>query len=175
MEQNDAAAAVIFGVSGSGKTLIGTRLATTLGWTFIDADDLHPADNVRKMRQGLPLDDADRWPWLDILRARVLDNLRQGCSTVLACSALKQAYRERLAVDARVRFFYLRVQREVLMERLRHRRGHFFNPVLLESQLQTLEPPGADETVDAGATPDKVVREIRRRLHVSESRPIPPS
>lgn len=164
--EGGAGAAVIFGVSGSGKTLIGSRLASALGWSFIDADDLHPPANVRKMRQGLPLDDADRWPWLDVLRARLRDNLSRQHSTVLACSALKQAYREHLAFDARVRFFYLRVERAELVHRLRSRRGHFFNPVLLDSQLSTLEPPGHSDTIDAGAPPERIVREIRRRLSV---------
>lgn len=158
--------AVVFGVSGSGKTEIGRRLAHALGWGFMDADDLHPEGNIRKMREGIPLGDADRWPWLDILRDRIAEELSAGRSAVLACSALKRAYRERLAADPdRVRFFYLKTPRSVLEQRLRDRRGHFFDPRLLESQLQTLEEPRDGATVvDASAAPDEVVARIRAAL-----------
>lgn len=164
MSSGAATAVVIFGVSGSGKTLIGSRLAAALDWCFVDADDLHPPANVRKMRDGTPLNDDDRWPWLDAVRERLDLNLTRQCPTVLACSALKRSYRERLAIDGRVRFFYLDVQRERLADRLRSRRGHFFNPVLLDSQLSTLEPPGASETVDANLPPEHIIEELRSRL-----------
>ncbi|HKJ94396.1 MAG TPA: gluconokinase [Gammaproteobacteria bacterium] len=157
-----AIVAVVFGVSGSGKTEIGRRLANVMGWPFIDADDLHPQSNIRKMRAGQPLEDADRWPWLDILRQRIERQLSDGRSAVLACSALKQAYRDRLAADpARVRFFYLKTPRAVLEQRLRDRRGHFFDPRLLDSQLETLEEPTAGATVvDAALAPEEVVAGI---------------
>ncbi len=163
-EQGEATVAVVFGVSGCGKTFIGRQLAQETGWTFLDADDLHPPANVRKMREGQPLDDADREPWLAALCARIAQGLADGRSTVLACSALKRSYRDRLRVDGRVRFFYLQVDRPSLEARLRQRQDHFFNPVLLDSQLQTLEPPGAEDTVDACRAPEQVIEEIRRRL-----------
>lgn len=165
MAEYQARVVVLFGASGCGKTRAGKAVAEALEWAFIDADDLHPAANVGKMRHGVPLTDADRWPWLDNLRKHVQANQAAGRSSVLACSALRQVYRERLTVDASTtRFLYLRVHRTELARRLRERQGHFFNPSLLDSQLETLEPPGEEETVDAGAPPDLLVEAILARL-----------
>ncbi len=147
------------GVAGSGKTTVGRLLAQELGCEFFDADDFHPVANVEKMRQGGALTDADREGWLTALRA-LLD--RQ-TSAVLACSALKKAYRDELAGT---RFVYLRADRALLEQRLDERRGHFFNPKLLDSQLATLEEPGDAIVVDAGGDPAAIVATIRRSLGI---------
>lgn len=157
------------GVSGSGKTTVGRLLARHLGWTFLDADDLHPPANVAKMQRGEPLSDADRAPWLDALAAALTERLQRGERSVLACSALKQSYRDRLRVDERVRFVHLHADPELLRRRLTQRAGHFFAPGLLDSQLDTLEPPKDVPTVDAALPPEVLVREIERTIGLAPS------
>jgi carbohydrate kinase (thermoresistant glucokinase family) len=138
--------AVVMGVAGSGKSRVGAALAARLRCLFIDGDDYHPAANVEKMRSGTPLTDADRESWLDALAAQLDACRAAGAGCVLACSALKRRYRERLAAGhGDLRFVHLTAPRAVLEERLRARAGHFMPPALLESQLAALEPPGADE------------------------------
>jgi len=134
---------VLMGVSGSGKTTVGQILARRLGWEFLDADDLHPAANVEKMRRGEPLTDADREPWLAALRDRIDAVCDRDDDLVLACSALKHRYRDYLRADAPgcVRFVYLEGSEELLRERLANRKGHFMPPGLLHSQFEALEPP----------------------------------
>lgn len=133
---------VVMGVSGCGKTTVGEGFANRLRLSFIDGDALHPADNIAKMARGEPLEDADRIPWL----VRVGEQLEAG--TVIACSALKQSYRDliREHADGPVTFLYLRGRRETLTDRMFRREGHFMPPALLESQLATLEEPTSDET-----------------------------
>jgi gluconokinase len=155
---------VLMGVSGSGKTTVGSLLAQQLGWDFADGDDYHPAPNVEKMRSGTPLTDADRAPWLDALRSLIADWISKGTSAVLACSALKQAYREKLRVDQQVRFVYLKASTELLAGRLLERRGHYMKKEMLESQLATLEEPEDAVIADAHATPESIVQEIRKHL-----------
>ncbi|MBV1852377.1 gluconokinase [Catellatospora sp. NEAU-YM18] len=134
------------GVSGSGKTTIGTNLALRLGAAFQDADDLHPAANRQKMHDGVPLTDADREPWLRACAQWLADQTGDGRPAVLACSALKRRYRDLLRDGAPdLRTVYLDGDRRLLTARLSHRAGHFFNPVLLDSQLADLEVPGPDE------------------------------
>ena len=156
---------IIIGVSGSGKTTIGRLLAARLGWEFHDADDLHSQTNRDKMRRGVALTDADRWPWLHAVRAVVQQCLDQHRSAVIACSALKQSYRDLLMVDpARVRFVYLKGPRALIMERLSHRTGHFFDAHLLGSQLDTLEEPVGALIVDIARRPDEIANEIIDRI-----------
>jgi gluconokinase len=133
---------VVMGVSGAGKTVLGGALATELGWDFADADDFHPPANLAKMGAGSPLDDADRAPWLAALRARVERALAEERPLVLACSALRQAYRDALWADRpRMRLVHLDGPREVLAARLVARTGHFMPVALLDSQFATLETP----------------------------------
>jgi gluconokinase len=134
------------GVTGAGKTAVGERLADRLGIPFIEGDAFHPRCNIEKMSSGVPLDDADRWPWLDALGATIREGPAK--TLVVTCSALKRAYRERLAAAARrpLLFVFLDASRETLARRLAARRGHFMPPGLLDSQLATLERPVSDET-----------------------------
>jgi carbohydrate kinase (thermoresistant glucokinase family) len=134
------------GVSGCGKTTVGERLAATLGWPFDEGDRYHLPESVAKMSAGVPLEDADRWPWLERLAGLIGGHEAAGRSSVLACSALKRAYRDVLRSGApRVRFLHLHGAREVLQARLDARKGHFFPADLLASQFATLEPLEADE------------------------------
>lgn len=153
------------GVSGAGKTTVGRALARDLCWRFVDADDFHPAANVAKMERGEPLDDRDREPWLTRLAELLREHIARGESLVLACSALKASHRARLRVDpVAVRFVHLRATVELLRERLAGRRGHFFDPALLQSQLDALEPPEDALVVDAARQVDDLVGELRGRL-----------
>jgi gluconokinase len=155
---------VIMGVSGSGKTTVGAQLASQLGWRFADADDFHSAASIEKMRNGTPLTDADRGPWLDKLRSVIVGWMEEGKSGALACSALKQAYRERLQVSDGVRFVYLKVRRDLLSHRLLERHDHYMKESMLDSQIKTLEEPVDAMVVDANGTPADIVRAIRENL-----------
>ena len=155
---------VLMGVTGSGKTTIGRRLAAELGWKYFDADDFHPCANVEKMRTGIPLDDVDRIPWLETLRDLIRNCLEQGENSVLACSALKQSYREYLLIDERVKLIYLKGEYELIEKRLSERQGHFMNPKLLKSQFAALEEPEPDVQVDISLSPGEITQAIRNRL-----------
>lgn len=166
-EKNRNVIVVVFGVSGVGKSLIAKLLAQELGWDFHDADDFHPATNLEKMRAGIPLTDADRSPWLDRLSAVVEGFVAADDNAVLACSALKRAYRDRLSVNGDVRFVYLRGDAELIATRLRQRADHFMNPALLQSQFDDLEEPRPDEaviTIDSATAPAAIVSELRKKL-----------
>ena len=158
---------ILFGVTGTGKTRVGSALAKALGWTFIDADDFHEEANISKLNRGIPLNDEDRGPWLSRLRGIIQENVAQCRNVVLACSALKRAYRRYLRVGPEVVFVYLRTETHLLEERLKRRQGHFMNPALLRSQLEALEEP-LDETltVDTMDSPLKAVGLIRDALKV---------
>lgn len=146
MSSVNAGLFVIMGVSGSGKSLIGSALARALGVEFVEGDVYHPASNVERMSRGIPLTDEDRQGWLHALAVRLGDAKDAGTGLVVACSALKQSYRDILRTRARdVRFVYLMGSRALLAERLAERRGHFMPPSLLTSQLDTLEEPSPDE------------------------------
>jgi gluconokinase len=163
---------VVMGVSGAGKTVVGRALALALGgrWRFIDADDYHSQANKEKMHRGIGLTDADRAPWLAALRQALDSALEHGERVVLACSALKQAYRDAIRPDgadaAAERFVYLDVPIDVLRERLERREHHFAPPELLGSQLATLEEPHDALRVDGSKPIDAIVRAVREALGV---------
>lgn len=152
---------IVMGVTGAGKTTIGRALATALGWEFHDGDDLHSEANKLKMRSGIALDDADRAPWLAAIRRLIEAMLSQGRDSVVACSALKQSYRDEIVVDPKaVKIVYLKGSKEMIAERLRNRGAHFMDPDLLQSQFDTLEEPRDAIVVDIAAAPEAIVNEI---------------
>jgi carbohydrate kinase (thermoresistant glucokinase family)/Cof subfamily protein (haloacid dehalogenase superfamily) len=164
-------ALIVMGVSGSGKTTIGERLAARLGWPYEDADQFHPASNVAKMSAGHPLTDEDRWPWLKAIAAEI-DRVREaGGRVVIGCSALKRAYRDILVHGRKdIRIVYLDGTEALIAERLGRRKGHFMPPGLLTSQFNTLEPPAPDEhplTVSIDAPVETIVDTIVRRLEIA--------
>ena len=159
------AALVLMGVTGSGKTTVGVVLARRFGWTFLDADDFHPEANVAKMRAGIALGDADRWPWLDALNARLRQCDTAGTDAVLACSALKRVYRERIAAGLPdTHWVHLSGTYGQIESRLQQRQGHYMAPSLLKSQFDTLESPGDALVLDIAATPEALADAIAARF-----------
>lgn len=159
---------VIMGVSGSGKSLIGAQLARALDLTFVEGDDLHPPENVKRMSAGTPLTDDDRHGWLVAIAARLHDAKRAGTGLVVTCSALKRRYRDllRSAGDEGLRLVYLAGDRALIAHRLANRRGHFMPPSLLESQFAILEAPAPDERAlvcDIREAPDAIVADLVSR------------
>lgn len=159
---------VIMGVCGSGKSLIGARLARALDIEFVEGDDLHPPDNVQRMTAGMPLTDEDRHGWLIAIAARLREAKRAGIGLVVSCSALKRSYRDLLGSvgAADVRFVHLAGSRALLAQRLAQRRGHFMPPSLLDSQLAILEEPSPDERAwvcDISEAPDAIVADLVTR------------
>lgn len=168
-------ALVVMGVSGSGKSTVGNELAERLHWPYADGDAFHSPQDVAKMAAGIPLTDADRWPWLHLIEHWMAESLRGGSSCVIACSALRKSYRDVLREAAEalrgaaVRFVFLDVDRELLMHRLIARHGHFMHAEMLASQLATLEPPTAAECsitirITADTEPHLVVDKIIKCL-----------
>ena len=157
---------IVMGVSGSGKTTIGSMLAQELGWQFYDADDFHPPANREKMAQGVPLSDEDRAEWLASLRKLIRKNLEEGVSCVLACSALKQRYRENLAVNEKVRFAYLRGSFEQVETRMKRRKDHYMPVQLLQSQFEALEEPREAVIVDISNSPEDIIKIIRKGMEL---------
>ena len=161
---------ILMGVSGVGKTAVGTRLAEVLGWRFRDADDFHSAESIAKMAAGVSLTDEDRWPWLERLRELIRSALESGEDVVLACSALRRVYRERLTVDAaRERWVSLWAPREVIAARLALRRGHYMPATLLDSQLATLEAADDALRVDVAGDLDAIVAHLIQELGLQRS------
>ncbi len=154
------------GVTGAGKTTVGRLLARELGWEFADADDFHPESNVEKMRAGIPLNEDDRRPWLERLRAEILRYDGEGRDLVMACSALKKDYRKMLAAGPGIKFAYLKGSAELIAERLRERRGHFAGEKILAGQFADLEEPDAAVVADIGGTPEEIVRAVREGLGI---------
>ncbi|KAG6932325.1 IDNK, gluconokinase, partial [Chelydra serpentina] len=181
---------VVMGVSGSGKSTVGSHLATKLGWKFYDADDYHPTENTKKMAQGIPLNDQDRIPWLCKLHDILMREESAGQSVILACSALRKMYRRILvsggdavysksdqleeqgdSATGKVLFILLDGSMELIASRLEKRRGHFMAPELLQSQFDTLEPPSAPEnfiTVSLEKSVSEIVSEIEKSLHLEK-------
>ena len=155
---------IVMGVAGSGKTTIASQLALELGWEFLDADSFHSPANVEKMRTGIPLDDADRAPWLQSLRHEIERSFSEKRNLTLACSALKRIYREQLSSGLDVKIVYLKGTLEVLRERLAQRTGHFMTEQLLVSQLESLEEPSDAITINIDRPVPEIVAVIRRQL-----------
>jgi gluconokinase len=155
---------LVMGTTGSGKTTIGQMLARRLGWRFLDADDFHSAANKEKMHRGIPLTDADRAPWLAAIHTELMRQNEQRSSVVLACSALKQEYREALHAQLEVQIVYLKGSEAVLREHIESRHVHFAGESLLSSQLATLEEPKDALVVDVSHPPEEIVDEVCTRL-----------
>lgn len=156
---------VVMGVSGAGKTTVGRLLAAALGATFVEGDNYHPPANVEKMRRGVALGDAERWPWLERLSREIGVWLEQGRTVVLACSALRQSYRDTLAAGRPgVVFVHLKGSEEVIRGRLALRRGHYMPPTLLASQFATLEAPNDAIVADVTGTPEQIAASVQARL-----------
>jgi gluconokinase len=149
---------ILMGVSGCGKTSVGQKLAERLGWDFYDADDFHPPENIAKMANGIPLSDEDRTPWLDSLRALVASCLQNDRPGVLACSALKERYRQKL-LDSNpgAQLVYLKGSYDLIWSRMASRPGHYMKPEMLKSQFDALEEPNNALTVDISLSVEQIV------------------
>jgi gluconokinase len=152
---------IVMGVSGCGKSSVGQSLAQFLGWDFYDADDFHPPENVAKMANGIPLDDSDRAPWLASLHELISSSLKADRPGVLACSALKESYRQRL-IDGNdgVQIIYLKGTYELIWSRMETRTDHYMKPHMLKSQFEALEEPINALTIDISMSLDEIVQEI---------------
>jgi gluconokinase len=155
---------LVMGVTGSGKTTVGTLLAAQMGWTFADADSFHPPANVEKMSHAIPLTDADRIPWLEAIHQQIIAWDSSGTSGVITCSALKKSYRQLLLGDLDVKLIYLHGSEAVIAARVAARVGHFAKADLVASQFADLQEPDDAIEVEVDHTPEEIVAEIRRRL-----------
>lgn len=163
---------IVMGVAGSGKTTIGSRLADELGCHYYDGDDFHPASNIEKMRNNIPLTDDDRQPWLASLRSLIDNHIQQGKQAVIACSALKRSHRQQLGRDLPgVHFVYLQGSYETIWERLKKRKDHFMKPEMLKSQFDALEEPTRDVLIfNVEEDPDEIVTTIMKSLKSIDAR-----
>jgi carbohydrate kinase (thermoresistant glucokinase family) len=162
-ELRDPITIIIMGVAGSGKTTVGQKLASVLGWPFRDADEFHPPENIAKMSAGTPLSDADRAPWLTAIRNYIEHSLARGESIVVTCSALRESYRQALVTHPdRVKLIHLVGDYSLILQRLEQREGHFMKPEMLKSQFAALESPRDALALDIAQPPDVLVAEIKR-------------
>jgi gluconokinase len=157
---------LIMGVTGCGKTTIGAALAHELGWSYFDADDFHPLSNIQQMSSGLPLTDQDRGPWLEKLRRLIAERHRHGEHGVLACSALKETYREILGWGGDLEVVYLKADPDLIAQRLATRKGHFMPQRLIDSQFRDLEEPNSGITIPAAWSPERIVKAARTVLGI---------
>jgi gluconokinase len=157
---------LVMGVSGSGKSTIAKLLADSLHWEFQDADDFHSPENIEKMRQGIPLDDTDRIPWLQEIRNAIAQWLQENKNVVLACSALKASYRHFLVLDSRVKIVYLQGSFDIIQKRLKERQNHFMSEKLLKSQFDALEEPDDAICVDVSQPSTDIVQTIKTALEI---------
>ncbi len=169
MQTDDKPLIVVMGVAGSGKTTLAGQLAEKLGIPFVEGDSLHPVANVKKMAAGIPLTDEDRWPWLEAIGERMEVERATGHGVVVACSALKHAYRDclRSRVHGKVHFLLLDGSPQLIGERMKKRKGHFMPPALLDSQFATLEKPTPDEhavILDIAHQPAELVEEAAKSI-----------
>ncbi len=156
---------IVMGVAGSGKTTVGELLAQRLGWNFYDADAFHPAENIEKMANGTPLDDIDRVPWLAALHALISTSLKENRPAVLACSALKESYRQQL-LDGNegVQIVYLKGSYDLIWSRISQRKDHYMKPQMLQSQFEALEEPANALTLDVSLSVEEIVEGIVKQL-----------
>jgi gluconokinase len=156
---------IVMGVAGSGKSTVGRSLARRLGWDFYDADGFHPSQNLSKMANGIPLEDADRLPWLASLHALISSSLKEEQTGVLACSALKESYRQKLREgNAGILVVYLKGSYDLIWSRLSARRDHYMKPQMLQSQFEALEEPADALTLDSSLSVDEIVQEIVKHM-----------
>jgi gluconokinase len=155
---------ILMGPTGAGKTTVGEILSRELGWEFADADNFHSPANVEKMSKGIALTDADRQPWLDALRAKISQWIAGGANGILACSALKKAYRDELSVGPEVKWVYLKGTLDEISERVAARKGHYAKADLVASQFAALEEPSNAITIDVAPAPERIAAQIRQRL-----------
>jgi gluconokinase len=166
---------VVMGPTGSGKTTIGSLLAKRLSWEFVDADDFHSPANKEKIHKGIALTDSDRAPWLAAIHQQITRWVAEGRNVVLACSALKQSYREQLwEASPEVRLVYLKGSYDLIYQRLLARKGHFANEHILASQFATLEEPREAIAADISDSPEEIVTEIRARIGLPCDPPMRP-
>lgn len=158
---------LVMGTTGAGKTTVGKLLAEKLSWTFLDADDFHPAANVEKMRQGIPLADADRVPWLAAIHAELTRQDAAGKDCVLACSALKNSYRETIGAGLALKTVYLKGSYEEMRAHILARHGHFAGEAILAGQFRDLEEPGDAIVVSVSHTPGEIVEEVLKELKLA--------
>jgi gluconokinase len=158
---------ILMGTTGAGKTTVGEILSRELGWEFADADNFHSAANVEKMSKGIGLTDADRKPWLDALRDKVAKWISEGKNGILACSALKKAYRDELSVGPQVKWVYLKGSFEEISKRVAERKGHYAKQDLVVSQFAALEEPKDALTIDVDRSPEEIATDILKRLGLS--------
>ena len=157
---------IVMGVSGVGKTTIGTALAKDLGWIFADADEFHPPANIEKMSRGIPLNDDDRVPWLQAIRNHIVNRMNKGESGVVTCSALKRKYRDVLQVNEQVKFVYLKGDYDLILERMQTR-DHFMKPEMLKSQFEALEEPKEAIVVNVEKKVEEIVKTVRQELAIT--------
>jgi gluconokinase len=157
---------LVMGTTGAGKTTVGKLIAQRLRWTFLDADDFHPPANIEKMKHGIPLTDADRGPWLANIHSSLLQLAEEGKNTVLACSALKQTYRDALSAGLDLRIVYLRGAYEEMRKHILARHGHFAGESILAGQFADLEAPTDALTLDVAGTPDEIAKQAIENLHL---------
>lgn len=156
---------IVMGVSGCGKTSVGKLLAEQLGWDFYDADEFHPPINVKKMADGIPLNDSDRAPWLASLRGLILSSLKGDKPGVLACSALKELYRQQLLKDNEgIQLIYLKGSYDLIWSRMSARKGHYMKPEMLQSQFETLEEPANALTIDVSTPMDDIISKVLEQM-----------
>jgi gluconokinase len=157
---------LLMGTTGAGKTTIGKLLAARLNWIFLDADDFHPPANIEKMHNGIPLTDADRWPWLNNIHSELQRLAHAGKSVVLACSALKQSYRDLLSAALDLRVVYLRGSYDLMRQHIESRHGHFAGESILAGQFADLEEPHDALILDVSHSAEQLVTEVIGELHL---------